>query len=272
MAKIELGEIGAVLSPGDDGFVASAAELEDLGYSTIWLTGGPMESLDQIADVVRATRAVRVASGIISVDRFTSDDVGALYTELDSTFPGRFVVGLGGAHGPDPMGTLNTYLDRLDEAVPPSARVMAALGPKMFELARDRAAGALPVLITPAYTAQARSILGGDVTLAVEQLVVVDGDAERARQAARGPLGFLGTLPAYRANFRRMGFADDDIATQSDRLVDELVYWGAVDSIAERIVEHHAAGADHVAVSVVGTSAATPLDAWRQLAAALIET
>ena len=194
----------------------------------------------------------------------------ALYTELEASHPRRFVVGLGGAHGADPMGTLNTYLDRVDEAIPTSGRVMAALGPKMLDLARTRAAGALPVLVTPEYTERARSTLGDDTTLAVEQLVVVDTDPERARAAARGPLRFLGPLPAYQANFRRMGFSDDDIATQSDRLIDGLVYWGDVDSIATRIGEHHSAGADHVAVSLVSGSPAAAVDGWRQLAAVLL--
>jgi DNA-binding CsgD family transcriptional regulator len=98
-----------------------------------------------------------VASGIISVDRFGADEVSALYTGLQATHPGRFVVGLGGAHGPHPLQTLTSYLDRL-EAVPATARVMAALGPKMLDLARRRAAGAFPVLVTPGYTAGARSL------------------------------------------------------------------------------------------------------------------
>ncbi len=160
--------------------IDTAVELEDLGYQTIWLTGGPLESLSQIVDVVRATKRARVASGIISVDRFGAGEVSALYTGLQATHPGRFVVGLGGAHGPNPLQTLTGYLDRL-EAVPATARVMAALGPKMLDLARRRAAGAFPVLVTPGYTASARSLVGEDTTLAVEQLVVVGTDPQRAR-------------------------------------------------------------------------------------------
>jgi len=115
--------------------------------------------------------------------------------------PGRLIVGLGGAHEPSPPSALTAYLDRL-EPVPATARVLAALGPRMLDLARDRAAGAFPVLVTPDYTASARSRLGDDTTLAIEQLVVVDADPRRARAIARGPLGFLGRLPAYQASFR----------------------------------------------------------------------
>lgn len=170
-----------MLSPGDgNAFVDTAVELEELGYQTIWLTGGPLESLSQIADVVRATKRARVATGIISVDRFGADEVSALYADLQATHPGRLAVGLGGAHGPNPLQTLIAYLDRL-ELVPPTARVLAALGPRMLDLAGDRAAGAFPVLVTPDYTASARSRLGDDTTLAIEQLVVVEPDPQRAR-------------------------------------------------------------------------------------------
>src|SRR5438874_12893258 len=111
MAWIDLGRIGAVLVPArSDAFFDAAREVESLGCATLWLSGGPMEALGQLADVVRATRSVRVASGIIAVVRFPVADVDALYTELESEHPGRFVVGLGGAHGPDPIGTLTRYL------------------------------------------------------------------------------------------------------------------------------------------------------------------
>jgi probable F420-dependent oxidoreductase len=269
MPTIDLGAIGAVLSPAEEGFVDTAGELERLGFSTIWLTGGPMAGLDQIAAVVRATGTARIASAIIPVDRFAADDVAALYTELERDQPGRFVVGLGGAHGADPLGTLNAYLDRLN-AVPPTARVMAALGPRMLHLARDRAAGAFPVLITPEYTARARETLGDDTTLAVQQLVVLETDPDRARAIAHGPLDFLGGVPAYQASFRRMGFADDDIVPPSDALLDALIVWGSIDTIAERVHRHQQAGADHVAVSVVAAPSASALDQWRQLADALM--
>jgi probable F420-dependent oxidoreductase len=269
--KIDLGPIGAVVSPGEGrGWVDEAIGLEDLGYSTIWVTGGQMGNLVQMTTAVRATRRVRVASAILSVDRFGVDEVEALYRDLGADYPGRLVVGLGGAHGPDPLATLARYLDRL-AAVPAGARVLAALGPRMLDLARERAGGALPVLVTPRYTAQARSRLGDDTTLAIDQLVVVETDPEGARATARGTLGFLGRLPAYQANFRRMGFSDSEIARLADPLVDALVSWRDADTVAGGVAEHLRAGADHVAVSVMtGPTTAPAIDQWRQLSERLI--
>jgi probable F420-dependent oxidoreductase len=151
VSRIELGAVGVVVGAGrGHDLVDTAVQSEAMGYPTIWLTGGPITALDQIAAVARATRRARIASGIISVDRFPADDVSALYAELESGYPGRFVVGLGGAHGANPLATLGDYLDRLGSqpsAVPRTARVMAARGPRMLDLARERASGAFPVLV-----------------------------------------------------------------------------------------------------------------------------
>jgi probable F420-dependent oxidoreductase len=253
-------------------FGAVLAELEELGYDTIWLSGGPMTSLRQIRDAVRATRHVLVSTGIIAVVQYGAAEVAATYAELEASHPGRFVVGLGGAHGLKPLPTLNAYLDRLDTeppTVPADRRVLAALGPKMLELARDRAAGALPVLVTPEYTAQARELLGPDTALVIEQLIVPETDPQLARQYAREPLGFLSQLPHYRAHFRRMGFTEDDISQLSDRLVDGLVSWGDEATIAAQVAAQRQAGADQVAVNMITGSPELPLAEWRTLAAAL---
>jgi probable F420-dependent oxidoreductase len=270
MAHVELGRHGAVIAPTEGPeLVETAVALEALGFPTIWLTGGPLTSLQQVADVVRATDHVTVATGILAVVIWPSEDVEALYTDLERTDPGRFVVGLGGAHGPDPIPTLEGYLDRLG-AVPQSRRVLAALGPRMFRMAREKAAGALPVLVTPERTAEARELLGPEPTLAVDQLLVLESDRSRAREIGRGPLKFLATMPAYQANFRRMGFTDEDIESLSDRLVDALVPGGSPEAIAAHVVAQHQAGADHVGLSLVSEAETPPLEQWRALAAAVL--
>jgi probable F420-dependent oxidoreductase len=271
MPKIELGRVGAVLNPGDgDAFIGTAVELDELGYPTIWLSGGELHSLSQIADAVRATSRARIATSIISVDRFPADQVAALYSELAASHPGRFVAGLGGAHGANPLQTLTEYLARLDQ-VPQQDRVLAALGPKMLDLAREHAAGALPVLITPDRTAAIRSHLGDATTLAVDQLAVVETDPARARAIARGPLGFLGKVPAYQASFRRMGFTDEEITGLADRLVDALVPWGDAAAVATAVRAQLQAGADHVALALTfDPSAPASTRPWRDLAGLLL--
>jgi probable F420-dependent oxidoreductase len=267
MPRIDLGPIGAVISPDPTppASAAVAAEVEAAGFPTIWLAGSSLQSLEQITGAVAGTRSARVSTAILSVDRFGAGDVAATYAALQGEHPGRFVAGLGGAHGAKPLSTLRAYLDTLD-TVPRESIVLSALGPRMLELARDRASGAIPVLITPEYAARARATLGDDTTLAVQLMVALEADADRARTIARQPISYLRTVPGYGANFRRMGFTDEDIEQLTDRLVDGLVAWGDADAVAARVAEYHAAGADHVAVMPI-TGDPSP---WRPLAAALL--
>ena len=180
-------------------------------------------------------------------------DVIATYRSLQRDHPGRFIVGLGGAHGARPLETLNAYLDALDAAgIPAEARVLAALGPNMLALARDRAGGAYPFLVTPSYVTDARAVLGADQTLAVLLMVMPTTDREAARRAAATPLDFLTKVGGYRRNLLRQGFSESDIDDVSDRLLDGITAWGELDSIAARVAEYRAAGADQVVLRILG--------------------
>jgi probable F420-dependent oxidoreductase len=140
---------------------------------------------------------------------------------------------------------VNRYLDQLDQAESPLSaqrRLLAALGPRKLQLARDRCAGAIVLLVTPNYVGAARQILGEQPALVIDQMLVADADPARARQTARRPLRFLSGLPGYTASFTRMGFTGTDIAGLTDRLVDELIIWGDADTIAARIRQQLQAG------------------------------
>jgi probable F420-dependent oxidoreductase len=272
MSKLGLGPVGVALNVSDT-YLAEAAEAERLGYSAVWLPGGQIDNLGRLADLVRATTAVAVASAIISLDVYSPEAVTGLYAQLETSAPRRFVPGLGGPQTPRPLQALNSFLDRLDRAEPPvpaQRRLLAALGPRKLELARDRCAGAILLLVTPAYIGAARQILGDRAALVVDQMLVLDADAARARQTARGPLRFLSGLPGYRANFARMGFTENEIDGLSDRLADELVIWGDADTVAERIGQQLQAGADHVMLQVLSDGSQPRLiEAARSLASTL---
>jgi probable F420-dependent oxidoreductase len=274
MSKLGLGAVGMTVQVSDDGgHLDEAAALEEFGYSAIWLRGGQIDSLDRIAEVVGATKAVPVVPGIISVDVYAPGEVSRLYADLQDRAPGRFIAGLGGPQVPRPLRPLHDYLDRLDRGEPPvpaGRRILAALGPRKLEIARDRAAGAVLLLVTPDYVRSARRILGTEATLVVSQLVALQADAARAREAARGPLRFLSGVPGYRASFARMGFTASDIDGLSDELVDRLVAWGSTDTITARVNEYRQAGADHVALTVLDDDHEPAVDSARQLARSLL--
>jgi probable F420-dependent oxidoreductase len=268
--SLDLGPTGAVLSPDQPAFVETAVELERLGFSAVWLSGGPLSSTSQVAEVLAATERILVGTAILAVDRFGPDEVIALYEAAEDDHPGRLVVGLGGAHRGDPFQTLTAYLDTIDGVVPAGRRVMAALGPRMLDLARERSAGALPIMITPAYAARAAARLGPDRLLAVEQLAVVETDPQRARQIARQTLGFFTRIPGYQASFRRQGFADETVGEVGDDLVDAVIACGTGSTIAARVDELRAAGARHVAINLLTDAPEAVAAGWAAIAEALI--
>src|ERR1700755_3640319 len=170
MSKLDLGSIGMTVQISADGrHLEEAAALEGLGYSAIWLRGGQIDSLSRIAEGVGATTKVPVVPGIISVDVYAPGEVSRLYAELEASAPGRFIAGLGGPQVPRPLRPLHDYLDQGEPPVPAGRRILAALGPRKLEVARERAAGAVLLLVTPDFTRTARSILGAQGTLAVSQ-------------------------------------------------------------------------------------------------------
>ncbi|TDO59823.1 putative F420-dependent oxidoreductase [Kribbella sp. VKM Ac-2571] len=249
--------------------IAAARAAEELGYPAIWLSGGPLPGLQTITDLVSATTAIKFVSGILAVVKYSAADVSTTYAQLEASAPGRFTVGLGGAHGAKPIATLNAYLDELD--VPVERRVLAALGPRMLKLAADRSAGAYPFLTSAAYSAEARKVLGPDKLLAVSHLVVLETDADRARAIARDTISFFPRIPGYAASLKRQGFSESDLSELPDHMVDSLAAWGTPADIKAKLTEHLDAGADHVAVNVItGVTGPQPTDQWRALAPALL--
>jgi probable F420-dependent oxidoreductase len=239
---------------------AALAELERLGYGTAWLGGSPPADLSTAEPILAASTSLVVATGIVNVWEADPAEAAAGYHRVVAAHPDRFVLGIGVGHRAQigdrytkPYEKLVSYLDGLDEGgVPTSGRVLAALGPKVLRLARDRTAGAHPYLTTPEHTAQAREILGAGKLLVPEQKVILSTDAAAARALARQKIGFYFDLPNYTNNWLRLGFTESDLADHgSDRLIDALVAWGDEAAIRSRIEAHRAAGADQVAVQVL---------------------
>lgn len=263
----------------------AAIELEELGFSRIWFSAGFGADVPQrFRELLDGTKTIGVAPGILSIWHASPAEAAAFARDAERAHPGRFLLGLGASHavlvendGTDyrrPYSKMVGYLDALDQAgLPAERRILAALGPKMLELSRDRSAGAHPYFTPAEHTAEARAALGPDRLLAPEVAVVVDPDLESARATARQyARGYL-TLPNYTNNLRRFGWSDEDFAGGgSDRLIEAVIPCGTAEQVAEGIEAHYRAGADEVAIQVLngGDSAQFPAEAFRALAAVLI--
>ncbi|GAA3135111.1 LLM class F420-dependent oxidoreductase [Planomonospora alba] len=267
----------------------AAAEIEALGYGALWYGEAPgtREAFTAGAVLLAATERIAVGSGIANIWARDATAMAAGAAALGEAYPGRFALGVGVSHAPlverrghdytRPLAAMSAYLDAMDRSAadlfpvdPAPPRLLAALRPRMLELARDRADGAHPYFVPPEHTAAAREILGPDRILAPEQAFVLESDPGRARQVAREHMeGYL-RLPNYANNLRHLGFGDDDLAGGgSDRLVDAIVAWGDADAVAARVREHLDAGADHVALQPLPPDLDTGVAQLTELAPAL---
>jgi probable F420-dependent oxidoreductase len=264
-------------------------ELDELGFGAVWVPEAVgREAFTNAALLLRGGTDIVVATGIASIWARDPMAAGAAHRTLTEAHPERFLLGLGVSHQPmvegirrqdysKPYSKMVEYLDGMDRtlfmAAAPTAeprRVLAALGPKMLDLARDRTDGAHPYFVPPEHTAIAREALGEGPLLAVEQAVVFETDPGRAREIARTHTGIYTGLPNYANNLRRLDptLEESDFADAgSDRLVDTIVAWGSDDAIAARIQAHLDAGADHVCVQVITDGVDVPVAEWRRLAA-----
>ncbi|OBJ17725.1 LLM class F420-dependent oxidoreductase [Mycobacterium colombiense] len=255
-----------------------AAGIESLGYGAAWIGGSPDADLSWADPALAGTASLQLATGIVNIWTAPAPQVAESFHRIESVHPGRFLLGVGVGHPEHtqeyvkPYDALDSYLDELDAAlVPTSRRVLAALGPRVLALAARRSAGAHPYLTTPEHTAKARDLLGGAVYLAPEHKVVLTTDAEEARAIGRQTVEFYLGLSNYVNNWLRLGFTEADVHKPgSDKLIDAVVAYGTPEDIARRLNEHLEAGADHVAIQVLGGhDEATLLPALSELAGPL---
>lgn len=271
---MELGKLGVwYFTDGRDakGAAELAQEVEKMGYSALWIpeTVG-RHPFAHASWLLANTTDLIVATGIASI---YNRDPGASMSgarTLAEQSGGRFVMGLGVSHQPlvegvrghnygKPYSTMKAYLEAMSgapyNAVPPQEEpkvVIAALGPRMLELAAEKANGAHPYFTTPEHTRQAREIMGPDAMLCVEQKIVLETDASKARELARGVAKIYTGLPNYRNNWLRLGFTEEEINDGgNDRFIDATFAHGDIGAIASRVQAHLDAGASHVCVQPV---------------------
>lgn len=292
--RVDVGRVG-IWQGVFDAHPASVAQagarlIEELGYPSLWIPEAVgRDPFVSATLLLSATENLKVATGIASIYARDPMTMASCQKTVAEAFPDRFLLGLGVSHAPmvagvrkhdysKPYSHMVEYLDRMDSAlfmaVGPKedpGRLLAALGPKMLELAATKANGAHPYFSTPEHTAIARQTMGPDPLLAPEQMCVLSTDAGDARRIARMAMKIYLGLPNYWNNLLRLGFTEDDRADGgSDRLVDAIVVWGTAQQIADRVKQHHDAGADHVCVQVLREDRAIPETEWRELAQVLL--
>jgi probable F420-dependent oxidoreductase len=288
--RTTLGRVGVwsrLLRYNDDpAFIAdSAAEVEALGYGALFIPDVGGDVIGDSGRLLAATSTIPVVTGILNIWMHDPAAVTDGVAGLDARYGERFLLGLGASHAAvidakepgrysRPYSKMVDYLDALDaqeRPLPPSRRILAALGPRMLGLSRARAGGAHPYLMPSEHTRAARETIGEERLLAPELSVLLEPDPSLARERARAFVAEHLKLPNYTRTYERLGFGADDLAGHgSDRLLRAVVAVGDEQDIADRVAEHHAAGADHVAIHVMGLQGEALREQWRRLADVLL--
>jgi probable F420-dependent oxidoreductase len=278
---VDLGRIGVWTSfrPfGADRAGEAARLVEQLGYGAWWVGGSP--HVPDVRRVLDATTTMVAATGILNIWSNDPAETAAADAALRAEFPGRLMLGIGIGH-PEatsdyrrPLTAMRAFLDGLDASPTPppaDARCLAALGPRMLDLARERAAGTHQYFVTVDHTRLARERLGPGKLVAPEVACVVERDPPRGRAVARDYAKLYLGLRNYTRNLLRIGFTEADVAGGgSDRLIDAVIPQGAPERIAEAVHAHLEAGADHVCLQPLGEEG-IPRASWTALAKVLVD-
>jgi probable F420-dependent oxidoreductase len=276
---MELGRFGVWTSfraIGEENAAEAAALIDELGFGTFWLGGSPR--LPQTRALLEGADGIAVATGIVNVWAYDPAELARDYADLSARYADRLLVGIGIGH-PEatgnytrPLSTIRAFLDGIDAApspIPPDRRCLAALGPKMLDLCRERSLGTLTYFVPPEHTRAARARLGDGPLIATELACVLDTDPDSARATARRYAKMYLGLRNYTRNLLRHGFTEHDVADAgSDRLIDAIVPHGTAEQIASVARAHLDAGADHVCLQPLGAQG-VPRAEWTALASAL---
>jgi len=255
------------------------AEIDELGYPALWFPEGAGEAFSNAALMLAWSERLFVATGIANIWARDPTAMARGAKILGAAYPGRFALGIGVSHAPTiarrghdygkPVATMSAYLDAMEQAeyvgVEPEEQaplVLAALGPRMLELAGRRTDGAHPYFSPVEHTAFAREHVGEGKLLAVEVAAVLAADEAAAHDAGDPYLSYYLALDNYRRNLARFGIDESNA-------FEKLVAWGDAEAIAARVREHLDAGADHVCVQPLPWQNAG--DQLRELAPALLE-
>lgn len=222
---------------------AIAAEAEALGYGSFWVNHpGSFDGLGALAHAARETRRIELGVGVIPLHTrgpaSIAEGVRAHALPLD-----RLLLGVGSPN-PQSLARVRDGVAALRKDL--SARIIvAALGPKMCRLAGEVSDGVLLNWLTPEHARASADLVREGAASARRPVPKIYayvrlaiGDAGRARLAEEGDR--YGAIPAYGANFARMGVKPVETAIATDtpeQVPAALARWrGVVDEVVLRAI------------------------------------
>jgi probable F420-dependent oxidoreductase len=130
--------------------------------------------------------------------------------------------------------------------------VLAALGPRMVELAVEKSAGTYPYFTTTDHVRAMRAAMGDEPFLAADLPVVLETDFAAARRVGDRHMSLYLSTANYRNNLLRLGWPEAELEPPgSDRLFGAIFAWGGVSQVESRVASMREAGADQVVLNLV---------------------
>ena len=263
---------------------------EETGYEAVFTPEiAAREAFSTLAGFAAATTWVGLATGVVRLDRRDVHTTALAASTLEDLSGGRFILGVGSGgpieetrrsvtgvraalRGHEVAGigpTGEPLVSTLDRPSPDVPLFLAALGPRMTELAGEVADGVLLNWCTPERVALARQEVargaeraGRDpagITVAVYVRACLGHDRAHAMAALREAAGLYASMPRYRRQFGSMGLgAEAEAAARPgeggrwdhvpESLVSAVCVSGSREEAQERLAAFHQAGADLVVV------------------------
>ena len=262
-------------------FIHYASRIDQLGYESLWLpelfTRDPFAAAGYL---LARTEQVKLATGIANIyARDPAATVSAAST-LQELSQGRFILGLGVSNAGlnqarghtwlPPVTKLQSYLEAMQKVKLSVERQdtpihVAAHGPKMLATAAKMADGANTYIMPRDHVSVARAALGDTAELNTMLFCLHEENPQTARETAKRALAFYMGLDYYHRAWRNFGFNEQDFVDGgSDGLIDEVVAWGSLDAINQRIAQQFDLGASRVVIIPLGTGLGGQPD-WQML-------
>jgi len=220
-----------------------AALCAELGYDSMWSNDHPgAKGLETLAEFGTAAPGLDLGVAVIALDRQGPEEIAADIERLRLD-PARLWLGVGAGFSERPLTRMRDALPELRAKLPGVRLVLAAMGPKMCELAGAEFDGAFFNWMTPAFAAAARTQVEAGARDADRETPPVFGyvrtavGPDAADRLAKEE-GFYRDLHAgYRNHFDRLGEPEGTVGVAvPDRTAAQpaLAAYTALDTVVVR--------------------------------------
>ena len=238
-----------------------AARCAELGFGSMWSNDHPgAKGLETLTEFAAAAPAVGLGVAVIALDRMSPEQIAEDVERL-ALDPTRLWLGVGAGFSERPLTRMREALPELRERLPEVRLVLAAMGPRMCELAGSSYDGAFFNWMTPEFAAGARTKVAAGASTADRDTPPVFGyvrtavGADAAGRLAKEESFYRDLHDGYRSHFTRLAEPEGTVgvaAAEADGAQRRLAAYTALDTIVVRGL----ASATVEAMTAVATAAA----------------